>query len=208
MKYMKKIIVLSLIFVGFNAWSFESAVHGEISKKAFEVVQRCGVGKMPAAMQTALIQGTVDEDTTQILSRLRNWHFYNTYGNLRQGGVFLESLDAIFVLRNQELVAAPADSVQRAHAEGRVLHYVQDMFVPAHVVPVFHGKPFAKADEFDHFAIPAGVKDQAVAQISCEEIKAEGTGSFTANRQLLDQAAHGTLGILKTPIGSSNVLWS
>ena len=193
-----------------KSFAFEHELHGDISARAYDLIERCALN---AEISPELIKGTVEEDTTEPTSRLANWHFYNTYGNLRQGPALFESLDHIFKKRHKQLKKLDTKSGQENH-KGRILHYIQDMFVPAHVVPVFHGKPFDKTDEFDHFLLTEEEKAEVLSQINCADLDKEAKSlaktknQFERNKYLLDHSAQQTLTKIKSPIADSTIPWS
>lgn len=82
---------------------------------------------------------------------------------------------------------------------GRVLHYIDDMAVPAHVVPVFHpyvrlSSPYFCSDPFDKYEIQL-TENSLKRELNCEEI-AESVSSLPlatdALWELLEQAANDT----------------
>jgi len=93
------------------------------------------------------------------LSRLWNWHFYdaglddadNPHASIEKNWLHMNrSLHRIFIekviLASQRMALRDKDFFILS---GEVLHFVQDMAVPAHVVPIYHD--IFKPDDFDGY---------------------------------------------------------
>ena len=89
-----------------------------------------------------IIEGTDWEDALSF-HRLVNWHFYPANDLLRipLWGFVLANSSHIVEERQRELLS----EIQHGLSErlftrfGRLLHHIQDMSTPSHVVPVYHG---------------------------------------------------------------------
>jgi len=211
-----------VILLSVKMYAYEHDFHGSITNLAFNLIQRCEVPLTISSEQVQILaKGTVDEDTTEPEVRLRNWHFYNTYGNLRQGPLMYESLDHVFMYRNQQLQKQREQKnnlTKLTHTQGRVLHYIQDMYVPSHVVPVFHGGLVGDEDHFDHYDYSQEEQIQLVQSMSCDELKNKATSYFqfknqnglsyaAINKSILDQSAQWTLQQVRSSINSSSLTW-
>lgn len=96
-------------------------------------------------------KGSEDADISPLYTRVTNWHFYNR--NLDQDVIhqpvwsFMEPLtvhlssDRILQKRYNQLKEEGTKRSLRdcCNLTGRILHHIQDMSSPSHVVPVFHG---------------------------------------------------------------------
>ncbi len=128
------------------------------------------------SIAAAFPQGADNEDSaiSTLLSRMRNWHYAKNrlmadttwflaikvpYSDLHFHVPipfpWKTNLDDVFEKRVEDLHAAAESGGQCSAGDifekaGRVTHYLQDMRVPAHVLPVDHGFPFAGDDDFDH----------------------------------------------------------
>ena len=128
--------------------------HSDISKAALSLYLRYEkVGKTFDKLRDYLGVSSASEDDVTFSSKFQrpfNWHFYNNHGwisdNLlvpgqrtseRRFATLLEKLD-----KYVEKCSAKPD---RHHVEdlvettGRIMHHIQDMSTPSHVVPVYHG---------------------------------------------------------------------
>ncbi len=91
-----------------------------------------------------IVNGTSDEDETELFTRITNWHFYRAahsqipkryrsfYGNCKTTSEY------IFSLRLLNMKHSIYDSREYYNNLGRVLHHIQDMSTPSHVVPIYH----------------------------------------------------------------------
>jgi hypothetical protein len=132
-------------------------------------------------------QGAEDADISPLYTRVTNWHFYNR--NLDQDVLqepvwsFMEPLtfhlssDRILRKRCEQLKEEAAKGSLRDCCDltGRILHHIQDMSTPSHVIPVFHGPLIP--DSFENYLCDAYLADegrlakimpnQAVEQAMC-----------------------------------------
>jgi hypothetical protein len=165
-----------------DAHAFKAKVHFEFTLAAFaQYVRLCETG-IPrhrlAALGERLATGTQAEDDTELFSRITNWHFYGR-GSIADRWwphITLHNVYGQRVAKLQELMAFKPDPADRdRHFEelytqaGRVLHYVEDMSVPAHVIPIYH-----ISDAFDSFR-PANPRqlEQALSAETCAEVAKE-----------------------------------
>lgn len=107
-------------------------------------------GRLQRAMR-GLIEGCENEDGFE-LQRGMNWHFYGAEGvehrswfgarktSLHRVKSLCASLNQIDQTDLQSLIAEQRDAKEATRAEliGRLLHHIQDMSCPPHVVPVYH----------------------------------------------------------------------
>ncbi|RMG91338.1 MAG: hypothetical protein D6703_05230 [Zetaproteobacteria bacterium] len=131
------------------AWAIDQELHQSITHVAIADYRHCmgdilGHTDLPDPEMLRIVeQGTAAEDNVT-LARLFNWHFYDFF---RHDPVYAmkpgHSLHRIFHRRIDELREALRKGRERAfwEAGGRVLHYLQDMVVPAHIAPNYHVKP-------------------------------------------------------------------
>jgi hypothetical protein len=195
------VLGLSLLFnPSTPAMAFTPELHSAYALKAAQAFQRCPGVKLPVQLGEALAKGTDAEDSSPrtILQRATRWHFYNRNEKLEPFWFFERNLDAIFNKRikklNELLVKPDADPVEVYEQAGRVLHYIQDMSVPGHVVPAYHAKlPGNPADPFDEFESIEALPVFGLSEAQCQALRDE-AGKADANpRRFLDAAAIATL---------------
>ena len=94
-----------------------------------------------------IIQGSEDEDATQIIKRAINWHFYRD--NDRSSPIpkkvrilFTPTSKKILKERIDTMILNSNDKAIKYNMLGRVLHHIQDMSTPSHVMPIYHGPKF------------------------------------------------------------------
>ncbi|WP_277757875.1 hypothetical protein [Pseudomonas sp. A34-9] len=192
---------LSLLFnPSTPAFAFNPDLHSAYALTAAQAYQRCPGVKLPEQLAEALAKGTEAEDSSPltILQRITNWHFYNRNKKLEPFWFAHRSLDVIFSKRieqlNELLVKPVADPVEVYEQAGRVLHYIQDMSVPGHVVPAYHAKlPGNHADPFDEFESIEALPVFGLSDAQCQALRDEAGKADATPQRFLDAAATATL---------------
>jgi hypothetical protein len=188
-----------------SAFAFDPDLHGKYTEAAFTLYREHCQPAPPSGAVESVVKGVQAEDSAT-LTRAGNWHFYNRDGRVRKAWWGPErNLDAVFRQRIQELEGRletrDPNPSEVYKAAGRVLHYIQDMSVPAHVVPIYHG-PGLK-DRFDGYPPAAGdalrnavheALGRDLAAGGCERLRpGHGEGSADFFPSLLDNTAQTTL---------------
>lgn len=137
-------LILSILLIPGEAHSFKDTEHARFTETAWVIYAQWLEfrGERSAIKDIdAVIAGTVDEDA-KTLSRARNWHFFNPDNLLRNGRLFNRHSGP----RLAELVSDLSSQCRNHSGQeatgplaGRILHHIQDMSVPAHAVPIYHG---------------------------------------------------------------------
>jgi hypothetical protein len=195
------VLGLSLLFnPSTPAMAFTPELHSAYALKAAQAFQRCPGVKLPVQLGEALAKGTDAEDSSPltILQRATHWHFYNRNEKLEPLWLVQRNLDAIFNKRikklNELLVKPDADPVAVYEQAGRVLHYIQDMSVPGHVVPAYHAKlPGNHSDPFDEFESIEALPVFDLSDVQCQALRDEADKADANPRRFLDAAATATL---------------
>lgn len=192
---------LSLLFnPSTPAFAFNPDLHSVYALKAAHAYQRCAGVKLPEHLAEALAIGTDAEDSNLLTlpQRATNWHFYNRNKKLEPFWFANRSLDVIFSKRIEKLnalLAEPdADPVAVYEQAGRVLHYIQDMSVPGHVVPAYHAKlPGNHSDPFDEFESIEALPVFDLSDAQCQALRDEAGKADATPQVFLDAAATATL---------------
>ncbi|MDD1001330.1 MULTISPECIES: hypothetical protein [Pseudomonas] len=192
---------LSLLFnPSTPAFAFNPDLHSVYALKAAHAYQRCAGVKLPEHLAEALAIGTDAEDSNLLTlpQRATNWHFYNRNKKLEPFWFANRSLDVIFSKRIEKLnalLAEPdADPVAVYEQAGRVLHYIQDMSVPGHVVPAYHAKlPGNHSDPFDEFESIEALPVFDLSDAQCQALRDEAGKADATPKGFLDAAATATL---------------
>jgi hypothetical protein len=135
-----------------EAKAFEKDAHIVITGKILDQYNRCaeyfgrsGVLEMDA---DEIKHFSKMEDESPLLQRAMNWHFYDAYRDTpdampKRWFLIKTHLHDIFKVRLSGLEHAISENAHRRVNEnaGRVLHYIEDMAVPAHVGPIYHAAP-------------------------------------------------------------------
>jgi len=138
-----------------SAHAFKDVDHAFLTRQSWTLYRQwleAGGRNSAIADPEAIVQGTIAEDAVT-LTRARNWHFFNPAGRLENGWVFQRSsaarlADLIKAL--QQALAERASPAATGLLAGRILHHLQDMSVPAHAIPIYHGP--GKLDAFERFS--------------------------------------------------------
>ncbi|WNZ81538.1 hypothetical protein [Pseudomonas sp. P108] len=192
---------LSLLFnPSTPAFAFNPDLHSAYALRAAQAYQRCPGVKLPEQLAEALAAGTDAEDSNLLTlpQRATNWHFYNRNKKLEPFWFANRSLDVIFSKRIEKLnalLAEPdADPVEVYEQAGRVLHYIQDMSVPGHVVPAYHAKlPGNPADPFDEFESIEALPVFDLSEAQCQALRDEAGQADATPQHFLNAAATATL---------------
>ncbi|MHC8334146.1 phospholipase C/P1 nuclease family protein [Pseudomonas sp. LB3P25] len=192
---------ISLLFTPSSpAFAFTPDLHSAYALKSTQAYQSCTGVKLPAQFGKALAEGTDAEDSSLLTlhQRITNWHFYNRNKMLEPFWFANRSLDVIFTKRiealDELLVKTDADPVEVYEQAGRVLHYIQDMSVPGHVVPAYHAKlPGNHSDPFDEFESIEAQPVFGLSDAQCQELRDEVGKADASPRRFLDDAATATL---------------
>ena len=156
-------ILLTIAYVfNVNSYAISKDIHESVTQKAIVAYQDCtkqlGVNDSLTDGVITIAKATKWEDEWPLLSRYFNWHFYDAYKDDKEHSMKLsatgarKSLHYIYNDRADSLVDALHNKTKEDIFEytGRLIHYVQDMTVPAHVAPIYHYK-FLYLDESDYF---------------------------------------------------------
>ena len=127
-----------------KAYSVEH-IHPHLTEIALDIYRDCTGHSLTSVFRNKtefenakqnIKQANIEEDDGHYITRAFNWHFYNT--ELKNNGIGIETFDDTF----QKLVTAlnnKASSRKEAYKIiGRIFHYIEDVTVPAHVIPVYH----------------------------------------------------------------------
>lgn len=188
--------------------------HIRITAEAVRQFVRLSHGPVaPMLLQNSrLVQkGAEDADISPIFTRATNWHFYNRNLDLNvlheSVWPFMEPLtihlssDHILKRRYEQLKDETSKGSLKDSCDltGRILHHIQDMSSPSHVVPVFHG-PLVP-DSFETYLHDIYLADESRLR-DFSSILATNRGPLapqpgTTVLQLYQEAAESTLTLLK-----------
>jgi hypothetical protein len=186
---MKKHLALfsALIFIlatPLASFGFHLGDHVLITRQTLQEFEKCYPGLLRDDEPFFLLSSNLDEDLNVIRKDLVYSHFYNPNKKL-------EMFRYDSSVRIQDLakeLATQKNSMQLFIDLGHVLHHVQDMASPAHVVPVFHGP----SDTFEVYELKS---HRFATQLSCRQL--EELALQTQNLPtLLKKAAQDSLQVL------------
>lgn len=188
MKTCIQLFLLLLFSASASSFSIDNhkTINDLVEKEYLKLPQYHSMSK---EMWKAFKKGNIEEDSKYLRKR-KNWHFYDP--------TFTFNLEESLNRRFKELIDTlnkqindKADIVVIYKTLGGITHYLQDMVVPPHVVPVYHGG----SDAFDEYKISK--KGQYASIINEVKLKSVNDTSFY---DLLNEYAQLTLTSIKDSI--------
>lgn len=162
--------------------------HKTITRLAIEVCKN-RISSNIYENSSYIIQGTEEEDTTELIKRAKNWHFYRA--NNSKIPQFYRKLKLKFKTTSEDILEERIDEmsmVDKHSSEyykklGRILHHIQDMSTPSHVLPIYHGPKFPLQltlgsidDFFETFMV--NNDDKITFNDTCKNISIDGINSY------------------------------
>lgn len=214
MKRLRYLLPGAVLFLSAgHSVGFQSLRHEDFTLRAFGTYERCRlVASLPPIgrhLFEAFAFGARAEDETELVARAQNWHYHPKAGMPRLVWQFplpvtsQPNLERILDWRIGELVGSASRASREGEgpvfvAAGRVLHFLQDMRVPAHVIPVHHGSLLG-SDEGDGMELQ--LEPVTLTKQECEQLLQEADVAGPAQiRARLEAAAAMTLSSMKSPI--------
>lgn len=193
-----------------QASAYEDRVHQQLTFIAARQFNECVQGQTEGERLSALdtryiVKSNVALANTNIFVRMFRWNYYNRNDQTSRStwGV----IDTRFHERFDQLVkdtGSSNDRYQRLQNLGRIIHYVQDMTSPAHVVPVYTGRwwRFTLTDKFDRFRVDAQRLEDALRD-NCEPVNL----SAASFHEVLRRVADDTIAAVRAPIHGFPSTW-
>jgi len=121
----------------------EGKTHRKITCEAFKLCRDFlpDIYKYNVDFEREVTQGSYDEDNKG-LDRALNWHFYRAEDSCipkTYAYIFKTNSREILEKRISELADFSLSTFKRYNTLGRIIHHVQDMSTPSHVLPIYHG---------------------------------------------------------------------
>ncbi len=247
MKYGLSVLIFVLSFHTFStkeAFSYSKKNHTLITALAVEAYNRCGekMNPRPGWFKTIdplqkkrLLFGSIADDE-DLSGKLKRWHFYDREGTLgRHSSIGFPGLnlliketslharfDQLEITADKQTDFVGAKRAWRIFDTlGKIVHYIQDVTVPAHVIPIFHpGKTLPLADQFDNYpfqitfySVQEGSPPKATDdffkdfedRVGCSVLLKSSDHSFNA---ILDDAAGRTYRMLDHKIQGTERTWA
>jgi hypothetical protein len=156
----------------------------------------------------AIIEGSKAEDEQAPLKRASSWHFYDPARRLGDKSILVfrdfvdepalhERFNELEIFTRSKLQISGIGDAYIYRSVGRMLHYLQDVTVPAHVVPVFHPSPKKLGDAFDSYEISGQAFNEGLADggATCDAMWAE-VKSVNSFNDLLNKMGDHTLDVI------------
>jgi hypothetical protein len=132
-----------------------------------------------AANRRCIAEFSEAEDTSPLVERITNWHFFKSHNDLKPGRYQIDLLPGTIPVTptSERILATWLAEFTAARQEndtdticdrlGRILHHVQDMSTPAHVTPVFHDMKTRDSYELHLYKRVTGGLLETVPRSSC-----------------------------------------
>lgn len=210
------VLLVTLLF-GTSALAYDGSVHKQITQAAVKAFNDClasdpslpaGYAISDAGLVKDVVKANRNEDGTLLTYpvRLGNWHFYNT-NNVPNTGWPKHFLDVIFdkkVASLKEAVEEQQSVAKLYRKAGKVMHYIQDVSSPPHVVPVYHWKFLGMGikEPFDSYEVDLK-KFQELLTPSADQCKDLLAGDIDFD-VLMSKDAQATFDMMSKPIPVTN----
>ncbi len=167
----------------------KACVHKTLTKIA---LLRCG-DKLPETITRfadEILRGVVGEDDPSI-PRILNWHFYRSNEKIASKYLLFakQTSEDIFAKHIEKMNQYGKNDKRRYNNLGRIIHHIQDMSTPSHVIPIYHGVNIK--DHFETFMEKQTTTDMLGKEVICDRNKK----NFTT---LYKDSAEETLVYIKT----------
>jgi len=212
------LLAVSSIFVNSSAYAYYPAIHESLTKLAIERYNHCqstlGLPEFNLTLANLISEANSHEDTQFIFKRILNWHFYDVNKEEKKLLFFDTRLHRHFNALELSLLSRPPDMTERGRLLGALLHYIQDVSVPAHVAPIFHPRLELPAqDSFDEYPVAQlwQNRENLEKNITCPQFNRDLQATIDATDQynrLLDRVALQTRVAITQPIADLPVTWN
>ncbi|ABM01112.1 hypothetical protein SHAM105786_06510 [Shewanella amazonensis] len=243
-----KYLFALLILLAFSAKGYHpKEAHEPLTTLAVDAMAQCGIN-LSESTRLQLMQGNLamDEGAGKLpkelmntsfakavfpmTKRIHNWHFYHpdkTADAQRLAGKTDMSMARLWQAAQAGLEQAPAE--HKAYYLGAIIHLIQDVTVPAHAVPVYHGPKiiawqrefaplvnylgfgfrgiFVIHDPVDDWPVNSTGAEQPIAAIPCPELHAASSNLSANFDALRTRVARQTLTALDNPIPGCAAPW-
>lgn len=129
----------------------KSKTHQTVTRLSFEYCKN-ELDTLLYENRKLVIEGVKDEDNFWEFKRLLHWHFYRAENSpipQKIKFIFKPTSEQILAHRIKRLKSYSPNKSKYYIELGRILHHIQDMSTPSHVIPIYHD-PKIK-DNFEHF---------------------------------------------------------
>lgn len=142
------ILFLVCTLVGNCAYSIDKEIHPLVTYEAIKQFNTCASmqgerGGPISELHAEIISDYTRKEDDVTVDRVNNWHFYDHYRGDEYAMPAHKSLHRIYKKRIDSFESAywSSNEMEYYEAAGRIIHYIQDMAIPAHVAPNYHAKP-------------------------------------------------------------------
>lgn len=171
------LITVLLSFVELSS-AYTVSNHDDLTQIAVNKFNRCveeqeGLSRYSVIneeIQRKLVEKNLFEDLMSIGDRARRWHFWDPSRRNERSKIFHKHFHGRFD-EVENLALDPNSTISQVYdSVGHMFHYLQDVTVPAHVVPIFHpAPPLFRKDRFDAYDIDFYALENS-SENNCDEL--------------------------------------
>ncbi len=213
------LLLLSAGGIAAPVWSYDSAVHQQLTFLAAKQLSRCDqtseLQPLSALDTRYVVRANSAQADRNIFWRMFRWNYYNR--DAAQSRAALGLIDTRFHDHfnglNNELQQTN-DRQQRLKVFGRLLSYLQDVTSPPRVVPVFTSRwwRFSFFDRFDRYDVDVARLERSIEQI-CPQLVAfdevlKSPDQRPGLQSLLEATAEDTMMSVRAPIDGLPAQWT
>jgi hypothetical protein len=155
--------------------------HKRITRKTVQIFNQYNQSDFSSTLllnSERVESGATKEDVFPVYNRITNWHFFKQNQQLQPTTVYYLGIIPLPVIPTSEVILARRIAqlkyidgpVYLGELVGRILHHIQDMSTPAHVVPVYHG-PWLQ-DSFENYSVSRSASELETIDIDAQEYAA------------------------------------
>lgn len=206
-------LALLLALLAGSGWAYASETRQQLTFLAAKQFNECVAGtdlpRLTALQVRYLVRGNLAEGEPGIARRTVNWQFYDRSNQAtprvlwaietRMHARFDAVAEAVFAESMEE-------DLPRFERLGEVVYYLQNVTVPANVVPIYHPRRWRwnGSDAFTRYPVDRETLLGRLGQVCVELLATPETESFST---LLDSTAAVTIANIRAPIADMNASW-
>jgi hypothetical protein len=206
MSLVKQFIFVTFIaFFSQNSWAYHLSDHSTLTMDAINEFNHCFPGIINSSDADILRSSNLNEDLNLFRKEFIYSHYYNPTKKLQMWRK--DSMERVTDLQNN--LSQPTNDGMTLRSDilvriGHIIHHIQDMTVPAHVIPITH----ANNDGFEIFSVQGPIS----SDLSCTDIETLSEGDSekilleTASMTMIELNAFTAIAIKKGTVENDSVV--
>ena len=144
--WLQAVLLFSLCSWSLPSKAWRVSDHRLLTQRAMQLYQRCHALRFTPTEVNSLVAGNVSEDFNLAVKWLKNSHYYHPDKWVRT--LYRDDAGYRVQYLTEKLLAGRQPQLRLL---GKIIHFVQDVTSPTHVVPIVHNL----SDGFEKFKLPA-----------------------------------------------------